>query len=86
MYLFLFFAVNIDADAIEGVDADDACTCPDPELEIELELDDVLLPFTKKSLLSSYSSGNECVSGLLTMYNKWSLFKSLRYSSIVKFP
>ena len=85
MYLFLFFEVNIDADAIDDVDnvaINDAGT----GAGTEFALDDAVLPFTKNSLLSSYSSGNEWVSGLLTIYNKWSLFKSLRYSSMDRLP
>ena len=85
MYLFLFFEVNIDADAIVDVD-NVAINDVGTGAEIEFELDGAALPLTKNSLLSSYSSGNECVSGLLTIYNKWSLFKSLRYSSIERLP
>ena len=82
MYLFLFFVANMDDDILDDDDDDD-------DIGPELEFDEdtcVCLLFIKNSLLSSYSSGNECERGLLTMYNKWSLFKSLRYSSMDKFP
>jgi len=78
--------METDAGAVDGIVVAGSPAHDNDDDDAEDDDDNVVLPFIKNSLLSSYNSGNECVSGLLTMYNKWSLFKSLRYSSIVKFP